>query len=1651
MAILPYGRYLGLLKLKFNKSIHFILPIILLIPIFNNGLLTSTDLISAANDSEMDKKLLDECHYSQIMPINTGPLADIIITNQTLNGTVTWTGSNTYIIKVNVTVNGTLEVQQGATVKFDGNYSLIINGTLYVNGTSSKISVFKPNSISPTPGQWGGIQINNNSNGNGWIKFAKIENAINGVYLNNIENFTIESTRIQNTSITGIICNSTNNITIENNSISHNENFAIRLLSANNTTIRYNTLNVNQYGMYLNGSTNNSLTRNSISNRIGNVYDDNNTNSNNWSLNYYGDYSGVDDTGGNFVGDTVDYFIPGGTNIDSSPRTKISNNKDQKTFATISKAVEQSTADMIISVIAETPFAGSQTLSQEGYYYENIVINASVGHDLEILSPFPDGYKNTTIDGNSGTCFEVDGDYELTLGGFAIKNSNTAIYLNNTASNSTLKSLNIIDNINGIVLNDTRDVLIEKSFFTNKVDLNSTAGLYALNSRRVGIIDNRFIENKSGIILESSSAATLINNTCIDNLQGGIWLNKSSQNKLNKNILRSNYNFGIQLTDAHNNNFYDNIIENNLDIGLLLNHSSNNNINNSKINSNSNIGFLLKHSYKNTIFENDIKSNLYFGLKLIEESNNNTIINNTIQSNNNGTKLQTSSYNYFYGNELKANTDRGIILYQNSTNNVIENMGIDTFFGSIIAAIDSSSSQDNMFLNCTIGNMDIKIDINSSIIFLNTFYTGSAEKIDIKDSLSKLTVKHYLTINTINQSSVPIADVIIQVHDKKSNLVIDGKSNADGLLSLIPCVSYIQMKNGKDYSSNNHTISANDGKSEKVVNINITQQYLKVFKFNYFPKIEINDNVTAFEKKFYYSKYNASILENDKTLHWSMSTNASKWLKFSETNLTLYGTPHNRDVGKSWVNVSVRDVDGDIGFHNFTMTVKNTPPEILTKNVLLVYEDDHYFVDYNSSDDDGYLNETGVLIFPAGNLTTWSYSYSTSVLDWLSFNNETGILNGTPTNAHVGTHIVDIFVDDGHGGTNTTKFSLIVENTPPKILTEDKLKAYENEKYYNDYNSSDDGQGKMKWELHTDTEWLSIHTINGTLSGIPRQGDIGEWWVNITVIDDHNGRSFRNFTLEVIDLNQPPQIITKNIAEAYTNIKYEVKYDALDFETTAELLVWGVSNVPEEHNATWLSMDPKTGVLSGTPTIDEVGWYWVNVTVTDSAGAIGFTKFRLDVFLSPNRPPELKTRYDTITKTSSERWIETFSAEDDYTEQVQLIWSLRSNNPWLTINRSTGKIDVQFNRSYVGEYWVNISVTDAKGLFNFTNFTLVIESANHPPFLSNGGVTPVKGSTETEFTFYVMYTDQDNHSGIVWVVIDNKSYLMKEDSNYNRHYYKGVNYTRTMKLGEGVHSFYFTAKDEWGFDAILDSDVPGENSPSQTNDIKKEVDVPFYLEVNFLIALIVIIILVICTLLLFGPSEKYNLVTRYRTKRELELAGGFGYLCPVCRTLVSKDASECDSCGEQFLVEEYICPDCQTLVQGTDEFCPKCGLQFEYLELSLELEEEEEPIVPDAEVEEDEDEYEDEDETMATMAISELESDKPKPTITAEGPVIEPVVEQIAEPAQPPITVPKKQMPQLSVKTLNVKKPAVKVKKELKASPDKEIQKPTIAAEPEKV
>src|SRR5213080_256232 len=58
---------------------------------------------------------------------------------------------------------------------------------------------------------------------------------------------------------------------------------------------------------------------------------------------------------------------------------------------------------------------------------------------------------------------------------------------------------------------------------------------------------------------------------------------------------------------------------------------------------------------------------------------------------------------------------------------------------------------------------------------------------------------------------------------------------------------------------------------------------------------------------------------------------------------------------------------------------------------------------------------------------------------------------------------------------------------------------------------------------------------------------------------------------------------------------------------------------------------------------------------------------------------------------------------------------------------------------------------------------------------------------------------------------------------------------------------------------------------------------------------------------------------------------GEQFLCPVCETLVSADATVCPGCGAEFSEgesTEYECPVCKASVPADADQCPNCGVRF---------------------------------------------------------------------------------------------------------------------------
>ncbi|MCK5562385.1 MAG: hypothetical protein KAJ51_17425, partial [Thermoplasmata archaeon] len=163
-----------------------------------------------------------------------------------------------------------------------------------------------------------------------------------------------------------------------------------------------------------------------------------------------------------------------------------------------------------------------------------------------------------------------------------------------------------------------------------------------------------------------------------------------------------------------------------------------------------------------------------------------------------------------------------------------------------------------------------------------------------------------------------------------------------------------------------------------------------------------------------------------------------------------------------------------------------------------------------------------------------------------------------PNNEDVGEYWVNITINDTIA-TDFTNFTLTVQgiNDAPNIITEDITIATEDEFYELDYDAEDvdNTASELNWGIITNASWLAFDPINAIINGTPTNEDVGEYWVNISVSDteyiDHS-----NFTLTVVNVNDPPRIITVDNITAIEDELYEIKYEAEDVDNAPYELNW---------------------------------------------------------------------------------------------------------------------------------------------------------------------------------------------------------------------------------------------------------------------------------------------------------------------------------------------------------------------------------------------------------------------------------------------------------------------------------------------------------------
>lgn len=145
---------------------------------------------------------------------------------------------------------------------------------------------------------------------------------------------------------------------------------------------------------------------------------------------------------------------------------------------------------------------------------------------------------------------------------------------------------------------------------------SSVAGIYLNNAANIELRDNKAVNNRHGIFLDSSGNNILTHNYAAYNKLAGIYLDSSHNNTLEKNEASLNKEKGIFLNSSNNNNIVDNIANRNEWNGITLWVSNNNKVEKNEVMRNT-YSIILSGSTGNIVNDNSTWTNLYIILPIL--------------------------------------------------------------------------------------------------------------------------------------------------------------------------------------------------------------------------------------------------------------------------------------------------------------------------------------------------------------------------------------------------------------------------------------------------------------------------------------------------------------------------------------------------------------------------------------------------------------------------------------------------------------------------------------------------------------------------------------------------------------------------------------------------------------------------------------------------------------------------------------------------------------------------------------------------------------------------------------------------------------------------------------------------------------------------
>lgn len=289
--------------------------------------------------------------------------------------------------------------------------------------------------------------------------------------------------------------------------------------------------------------------------------------------------------------------------------------------------------------------------------------------------------------------------------------------------------------------------------------------------------------------------------------------------------------------------------------------------------------------------------------------------------------------------------------------------------------------------------------------------------------------------------------------------------------------------------------------------------------------------------------------------------------------------------------------------------------------------------------------------------------------------------------------------------------------------------------------ASDEDNDFLEFEITNKPEWAQFSVETGALTGTPTAAHVGPSGdITISVTDGRELRSIGPFRITVRtsapppSSNAPPTIEGTPSTTADVGVAYTFMPTALDADGNA--LTFSISNRPS-----WMTFNPSTGQLSGTPSTSNVGTYSnILISVNDGQSTTLLPSFAIQVRGPANQAPRISGSPSSSVQAGQQYSFQPVGSDPD---GDRLTFSITNRPTWATFSTSTGRLSGTPAGTNVGTYSnIVIRVSDGRASASLPAFSIVVSpGTSQPPPQPNRAPT-ISGTPGTTATVGVSYSFQ---------------------------------------------------------------------------------------------------------------------------------------------------------------------------------------------------------------------------------------------------------------------------------------------------------------------